>query len=170
MALGRKAYPAVLRASRSKDPEVARRAAAVVEQLQRDVPADWLQATQEDTITTADGVLVGRLRGITFGTRVRLADVRSLHTAEDGPHLTAERARVDRLRKVVHRARGGTTEDALVGEVRQWGVAYRLTAAQLLWLRQNAVSEVIIGEVQGVRRRKRISCTGFNFNNPFPSP
>ena len=160
LALGRKAYPAVLRASRSKDSEVARRAADVVEQLQREIPADWLQTTQEDTLTTASGVLVGRLREVAFEAQssslgrltVRLADLRSLHSAADGSHLSAERVRVERLRKVVRQVRGGTKEDDLVNEIRKWGVAYRLTAGQLLWLRQNAVSEVIIGEVQGVRR------------------
>jgi hypothetical protein len=91
--LGAKAWPAVQKAAQSKDMEVARRAQALVQQIQQTVPADQLQIRPEDTIMTADSVFVGRVSNEALKGRTKtlgemsfkLFDLRSLHSPADVP-------------------------------------------------------------------------------------
>jgi hypothetical protein len=91
--LGAKAWPAVQKAAQSKDMEVSRRAQAILQQIQQTVPADQLQIKPDDTITTADCVLVGRVSNDAFKARTKtfgdmsfkLTDLRSLHSPADVP-------------------------------------------------------------------------------------
>src|SRR2546421_2659872 len=91
--LGAKAWPAVQKAAQSKDMEVSRRAQAIVQQIQQTVPADQLQIKPDDTITTADSVLVGRVSNEAFKARTKtfgdmsfkLTELRSLHSPADVP-------------------------------------------------------------------------------------
>src|SRR5262249_19874245 len=72
---------------------VSRRAQAVAQQIQQTVPADQLQLKPDDTIMTADCVLVGRVNNETLKARTKmlgemsfkLTDLRSLHSPADVP-------------------------------------------------------------------------------------
>src|SRR5437899_8965901 len=91
--LGARAWPAVQKAAQSKDMEVSRRAQAIVQQIQQTVSADQLQIKPDDTITTADCVLVGRVSNDVLKARTKtlgdmsfkLTDLRSLHSLADVP-------------------------------------------------------------------------------------
>ena len=95
--LGAKAWPAVQKAAQSKDMEVSRRAQAILQQIQQTVPADQLQIKPDDTIMTADCVLVGRVSNDALKGRTKtlgdmsfkLTDLRSLHSPADVPATPA---------------------------------------------------------------------------------
>jgi hypothetical protein len=86
IALGSLAFPAVHAASTSSDPEVAKRAQAVIKTLRDKVPADQLRTKVEDFIITAEFPLTGRIltpslkaRTVYFGeVDLRLSDLREL--------------------------------------------------------------------------------------------
>ena len=92
-ALGYRAYPAVVKAARSKDAEVARRAQGVLQKIQQTTPPDKLQIKPHDIIVTADCVLTGRLvadvlraKTAAFGEmQFKLLDLRALHAASSLP-------------------------------------------------------------------------------------
>ncbi|HKB41351.1 MAG TPA: hypothetical protein VKD72_33305 [Gemmataceae bacterium] len=92
-ALGARAWPAVQKAAQSKDMEVSRRAQAILQQIQQTVPADQLQIKPDDSIVTADCVLVGRVANEALKARTKtlgemsfkLTDLRSLHGPTDAP-------------------------------------------------------------------------------------
>jgi len=101
--LGARAWPALQKAAQSKDMEVSRRAQAIVQQIQQTVPADQLQIKPDDTIVTADCVLVGRVANEALKARTKtlgemsfkLTDLRSLHGPTDAsgtPTVTALKA------------------------------------------------------------------------------
>lgn len=85
--LGAQAYPAVLKASRSQDLEVARRAHKVASSIQEATPRDELRTKVEDTIHTAEFTVSGRIlsaslraRSVHFGDlALRLVDLRQVH-------------------------------------------------------------------------------------------
>jgi hypothetical protein len=89
VALGARAYPAVLAATRSSDKEVATRAKAALERIRKEVPAEQLSLPEQDTVYTRDCVLAGRVEGEALKARsaslgelsLRLAELRSLHSA-----------------------------------------------------------------------------------------
>jgi hypothetical protein len=93
--LRERAYPFALKALKSDDPEVSRRADEVVKYLQSHVPAAQLEARESDVVQTDDSKITGRLTAevlrvntFQFGEQqLKLADVRSLRSAS-GP--TAE--------------------------------------------------------------------------------
>jgi hypothetical protein len=86
ITLGPLAYPAVHVASTSSDPEVAKRAQAVIKTLKDKLPADQLRTKVEDFIVTAEFPLTGRIltpslkaRTVYFGeVDLRLSDLRHL--------------------------------------------------------------------------------------------
>jgi hypothetical protein len=61
LELREKAYPALLRATAHKDPEVARRAEELLKQLREQVPADQLAVRPYDVVWTADSRIAGRI-------------------------------------------------------------------------------------------------------------
>jgi hypothetical protein len=63
LELREKSYPALLRAARHKDLEVARRAEEVLKQLREQVPVDQLAFRKDDIIRTVDSRLTGRIEG-----------------------------------------------------------------------------------------------------------
>jgi hypothetical protein len=85
-ALEERAYPALLRAAKHTDPEVARRANGLLEKLRRSVPAERLEMRPNDVVHTADSKFTGRLTAAAIRVRTRpfgdqslkLADIRSL--------------------------------------------------------------------------------------------
>jgi hypothetical protein len=89
VALGARAYPALLAAARSPDKEVAARARAAAEQVRKDVPAEQLSLPEQDVVYTRDCVLTGRVEGEALQARtaslgelsLRFAELRSLHSA-----------------------------------------------------------------------------------------
>jgi hypothetical protein len=93
IALGFRAYPAVVKATQSKDAEVVRRAQAVLQKIQQTTPADKLQIKPHDTVVTADCVLTGRLvadvlkaKTAAFGKmQFKLLDLRAVHSASKPP-------------------------------------------------------------------------------------
>ena len=91
--LGFRAFPAVQKATASKDAEVARRAQAVLQKIQQTTPADKLQLKPHDTVVTAECVLTGRLVSDTLRAKTpafgemqfRLLDLRTVHSATNPP-------------------------------------------------------------------------------------
>jgi hypothetical protein len=91
LALGAKAWPALLKAAGSKDMEVSRRVQTLVGKIQQTVPADQLQTRPDDIIRAGDCILTGRLVGdsLTAKTRnfgemqFRFTELRSLHAPRD---------------------------------------------------------------------------------------
>jgi hypothetical protein len=85
-AFRERAYPYVLKATKSDDPEISRRADEVVKHIQGRVPAPQLEPRVNDVIHTDDSKITGRLTAQTlrvqtaqFGEQaLKLADARSL--------------------------------------------------------------------------------------------
>jgi hypothetical protein len=83
-----RAYPLVIKAIKSSDPEVARRAEEVVKHIQARVPPALLEARETDVVHTDDSKYTGRLTAeilrvstFQFGEQqVKLADMRTLRT------------------------------------------------------------------------------------------
>jgi hypothetical protein len=61
VTLGEYAIPAVTRATKATDPEVARRAADVLKLLMEKVPPERQKVKTQDTVTTGDFAIVGRI-------------------------------------------------------------------------------------------------------------
>lgn len=86
--LGERAYPALARASKSRDPEVARRARELLEKIRDEVPEEQLQFRSYDVVYTAKSKNTGRITAATlkvltsqFGEQqLKLADVRQLRS------------------------------------------------------------------------------------------
>jgi hypothetical protein len=86
LALKERAYPALVKAAESADPEVAHRAEELLEKLRELVPEDRLTPRENDVIQTKDskftGKLIGeslRVRTAQFGDqRLKFADVLSV--------------------------------------------------------------------------------------------
>jgi hypothetical protein len=93
VSLGGKAAAALRTASRDKDDAFACRAGAILEAIQKAVPADQLHGRTHDVVVTSDGIFIGRLsaEGLTVKTKtlgevqLRLTDLRSLHAPGDAP-------------------------------------------------------------------------------------
>ncbi len=87
-AFRERAYPFALKALKSDDPEVSRRADEVVKYIQSHVPAAHLQTRESDVVQTDDSKITGRLSAdmlrvntFQFGEQqLKLADVRSLRS------------------------------------------------------------------------------------------
>lgn len=85
--MGPLAFPAVQKAARNSDLEVAQRAATVLKRISEKVPADQLRSKLEDTIQTQEFPIIGRIvsptikaSSIHFGDlSLKLSDLRSLH-------------------------------------------------------------------------------------------
>ncbi len=85
--LGVLAYPAVQKAARSADLEVAQRASAIIKRIGEKVPPDKLQIKLEDSVQTGDFSISGRIvspsikvRSAHFGEfDLKLAELRSIH-------------------------------------------------------------------------------------------
>lgn len=81
--------PAVRRATHSADPEVSRRAAAILKKLEETLPAEKLERRDQDVVETAEFTARGRIEGSElkvknryFGeSSLKLADVRGLRAA-----------------------------------------------------------------------------------------
>jgi hypothetical protein len=81
-----RAYPALLQAAKSTDPEVARRAEELLEWVRDNVAADQLEVRQQDVVQTDDMKVTGRIVGVVFKAHtsqfgdqaLKLADLRSL--------------------------------------------------------------------------------------------
>jgi hypothetical protein len=101
------AYPALLRAAKSDDPEIKRRATALVRQLEGKLTGEQWAPHDDDVIVTTRHRLVGRIEGLAlkaaspvFGeVQLRLADTREVRslTAE----LAAARSLLDRVGEAV---------------------------------------------------------------------
>ncbi len=85
--MGPMAFPAVQKAARDTDLEVAQRAATVLKRISEKVPADQLRTKMEDTIQTQEFPIIGRIvsptikaSSVHFGElSLKLSDLRSLH-------------------------------------------------------------------------------------------
>src|SRR5688572_660490 len=83
-----RAYPFVLKATKSDDPEVSRRADDVVKHIQGRVPAPQLEPRLNDVIHTDDSKISGKLTAQSFRVQtaifgeqaLKLADARSLRS------------------------------------------------------------------------------------------
>jgi hypothetical protein len=88
-----RAFPALLKAAKSTDPEVSRRAEEVVDKLRAVVPPERLRFREHDVIHTTDSVISGRveasaLKATTFqfgDVQLRLADALSIRSLASGP-------------------------------------------------------------------------------------
>lgn len=94
-AFRERAYPFVLKATKSDDPEISRRADEVVKFIQAKVPPAQLESRENDTVFTEDSKISGKLTAQTlrvatnqFGDQaLKLADLRGL---KSGAGLVAE--------------------------------------------------------------------------------
>jgi hypothetical protein len=128
VALGARAYPAVLAATRSSDKEVATRARVALERIRKEVPADKLSLPEQDVVYTRDCVLAGRVEGEALKARsaslgelsLRLTELRALHSAA-----------VDRSEVAVEAAQfgNGTGKWADSGVAVEAGVGLAVTAS-----------------------------------------
>ncbi len=92
LALREKAYPALLEAAESKDPEVARRVNDLLEKIREAVSEDQLEVRKVDVVCTDDSKLAGRIEAVMWkGTttqfgevQMKLADLRSLRSLSGG--------------------------------------------------------------------------------------
>jgi hypothetical protein len=101
-SFGERAYPALVKASKDADPEVARRAKAAMEKLQQTFPPERLAGREFDIVETGHSRIAGTLRAASmavetaeFGMQeLRLADLRSLRSqrvgASDIPFIKPE--------------------------------------------------------------------------------
>jgi len=88
LKLREKAYPKLLRAAESDDPEVARRAKELIQQIANSVPVQLLTVRPKDVVYTADSMIAGHIEGASlkahssqFGNvQLKLADARSLRS------------------------------------------------------------------------------------------
>jgi hypothetical protein len=88
VAFREKAYPALLRATKHKDPEVIRRAEELLNSLRQTVPEDLLEIREFDVVSTDEMRLTGRISGETFKVHtsqfgeqpLKLADIRGLRS------------------------------------------------------------------------------------------
>jgi hypothetical protein len=88
LELHTRAYPALLKAEKSRDAEVARRARDLLEKIREEVPAERLEFRPDDVVYTAGSKNTGRLvsdkikvRTFQFGDQqLKLADVRELRS------------------------------------------------------------------------------------------
>lgn len=86
--LGLRAYPALLKAEKSHDAEVARRTRELLEKIRGDVTEDRLEIRTHDVIYTADSKFTGRISAASlkvdtfqFGAQqLKLSDVRELRS------------------------------------------------------------------------------------------
>lgn len=86
------AYPALLRAARSNDPEVSRRAEEAIKAIAEKVPAEKLHLPLHDTVVTTEFTIVGQVeapalkaRTPYFGeTHLNLAEIRTLRWIANG--------------------------------------------------------------------------------------
>src|SRR5258708_4711433 len=86
------AYPALLRAARSNDPEVSRRAEEAIKAIAEKVPAEKLHLPLHDTVVTTEFTIVGQVEAPTlkartpyFGeTNLNLAEIRTLRWIANG--------------------------------------------------------------------------------------
>lgn len=95
LALREKAYPAVLRASKNTDAEVAKRAKEVLAKIRAKVPANRLRFREKDVIYTKDSTITGRLElsALSANTQqfgpvqLKLADVSGMHFLAAGSEI-----------------------------------------------------------------------------------
>jgi hypothetical protein len=88
LKLKEKAYPALLKAAKDKDAEVARRAGQLLEKIREEVPEDQLVNHPHDVVYTADSKFTGRIEGTAlkattsqFGdVQLKLHDMRGLRS------------------------------------------------------------------------------------------
>lgn len=101
LRLGERAYPALLRASKSGNLELVRRAEKLLEKFQDEIHADHLDLPALDLVYTEDSKIAGhitkptlRVRTLAFGEQiVKLEDVRGLRSPheEEGERGGADR-------------------------------------------------------------------------------
>jgi hypothetical protein len=82
LALRELAYPAVQKAARSKDPEVARRAEQITKTLTEKLSADKLHIPQHDTVVTAEFTIVGQVESAQLKARTPYFGETSLNLGE----------------------------------------------------------------------------------------
>lgn len=99
VGFGVAAVPAVRRAAKSEDPEVARRAGAVLKNLAAKLPADKMEVRDHDLVETAEFTARGRIEG----TQLK---VKTKHFGESSIPLAD-------MRTFASAVRGGPTEFAL---------------------------------------------------------
>jgi hypothetical protein len=90
LSLGQKAYPALVRAVKSTDPEVCRRAENLLEQIRETISAELLEMPDHDVVYTEKSRIAGKITTTTFKVttfqfgdlELKLADAFSLRSPE----------------------------------------------------------------------------------------
>jgi hypothetical protein len=91
VALGRIAYPALIKAAKSKaDPETTKRVETVLEEIRKKIPVDQLKFSEEDMVQTADATLRGKITASTLTVKAKVLN-----------ELTLPLAHVSKLRSMV---------------------------------------------------------------------
>ncbi len=125
----------------------------------------WLGAWEQDTITTADCVLTGRLAAEALKVRsrvlgevdVRVADVRSIHSSGCNASPTnvsvAEQQRL--IQQITQLVEYKVPDSVIINKIRTSGVVYRLTEVDVVGLRLDGVSAAVVAEMLATAGRGR---------------
>jgi hypothetical protein len=87
-AMGRLAYPALMKASKNNDLETTKRVEDILKEIRQKVPADQLRSRTDDLIHTTDFVIAGRIDASTLKARsdhfgevqIKVVDLRSMYS------------------------------------------------------------------------------------------
>lgn len=88
IAMGRLAYPALMKASKGNDLETTKRIEDILKEIRQKVPADQLRSRVDDLIHTSEFVIAGRIDSATvkaktehFGeVQIKVVDLRNLYS------------------------------------------------------------------------------------------
>jgi uncharacterized protein YcfJ len=99
-------------------------------------------------IGTGLGAIAGGLTGAAVDSAERKAEVRTAAALQ----AQQQQAQLG-LSEIAQLARNGVGDGVIIEQVRVSGTVYHLTADQILWLRDNGVSEAVIREMQATAHR-----------------
>jgi hypothetical protein len=94
------------------------------------------------------GAAIGGVVGAAAGGLTGAAVDSSQHKAEVKAAAAAQARAALGLSDVAKLAQSGVSDAVIIEQIRASGAVYQLTADQILWLRQNNVSETVIREMQ----------------------
>lgn len=89
IAMGRQAYPALVKFARGNDLETTRRVEDILKAIREKVPAEQLRSRLDDLVYTSDFVIAGKIDAPTLKARtehfgevqIKVSDLRNLHSA-----------------------------------------------------------------------------------------
>jgi hypothetical protein len=108
-------------------------------------------ATGHPGVGAAIGAGVGALTGGLIGHGIDESEKKQ--EAQIAAANAAAAARALQLTDIVALAQQHVSDDIIIGQIRTTGSIYQLTAQQIIWLREQGVSEAVIAEMQATANR-----------------